>query len=380
MKHAFPRTAALGALAGLLLSLAAACPALAETFTFIPQVSVRETYDSNVNLNGKSDMETAVSGGVRVEANKERFSGYVQAQATGLKYLRLNEYDRIDQNYSAGLEFNATEKVTFNLSGGLAADSAFSSSLANTGEFATRRAQRLQYSVSPSVTLGLGEVDSLTLFYGFSKTDYDVKDYTDSLSHSLGATWSHRLNERTQLLLRLVGTDTETDTARYESGSLMAGFEYMLAETLSARVLAGGSMMHVKPETGDGRNSTNYSADASLTWRQERLTTTGGFLRDMTLSMGGEDVVRDKLYLNFSYALTERLQGILGGNVVASRSNTSATKTQDSLWYEFSPALRYRLMEKAYLGVSYAFGAQRDEINDSYRSRNQVSMDFQISF
>lgn len=68
MHTARTRTTGLAVLAGLLLSLAAACPALAETFTFIPQVSVRETYDSNVNLNGHSDMETAVSGGLRVEA------------------------------------------------------------------------------------------------------------------------------------------------------------------------------------------------------------------------------------------------------------------------------------------------------------------------
>ena len=215
--------------------LAVCAPAWAwEVVKVMPTLSVRETYDSNVNLMGKGDLEHSVTPGVRVDVKQERVNGFVEAKAAAVKYTRLNSFDRIDQNYQAGLEVNATEKITVNLKGGVVADHAFSSALSDTGEQAPRRASRQVYSVQPSVTVQVGETNSLTLFHAFAKTVYDTKDYTDSVSNTLGGLWGHRLSERTQLLLQLSGALVTTPSATQNSVSAMGGFEYALAETVKA--------------------------------------------------------------------------------------------------------------------------------------------------
>lgn len=361
--------------------LCAPAPARAwEVVKVMPTVSVRETYDSNVNLMGKGDLEHTVTPGVRVDLKQERVNGFVEAKAAAVKYTRLSAFDRVDQNYQAGLEINATEKVTVNLKGGVVADHAFASALSDTGEQAPRRASRQVYTVQPSVTVQVGETGSVTLFHSFAKTVYDTRDYTDSVSNALGGLWGHRLNERTQLLLQLSAGLTTTPDTTQNSLSAMGGFEYALAETLKARVLAGASSLRSKTEGADVRTATNYAADTSLEWRRERLSTKFGYSRDMTLGITGVDLIRDRLSLNLGLSATERLHLQLFTSVVLSENTSSTQVQQKSRWYEISPRARYMLGENTSLTLGYAYGASEDRLKDEIKTRNQVYLDFNIAF
>jgi len=343
-------------------------------------MSVRATYDSNVNFMGKGDFETSAMPGVRVDVQQERMRGWVVAKGTAYKYLRLNDFDRIDQNYEAGIEVNATERITANLKGGLVADHAFGSALDETGEQAPRRSSRQVYSVKPSLTFNLGETDSLTLFHAFSKTVYDTRDYTDSQSNTLGGLWGHRLNERTQLLLQLAGSMASTPSASQDSVSCMGGFEYALAETLKARVLGGVSSLRSKVDGQESSESSSYAADTSLEWQLEKLTTKVGYSRDMTLGITGDDLVRDKLTLNLALRTTERLRLLLGGNMVLSENTSSSQTAQKNRWTEISPGASYQVGENSSMTLGYAYGASEDRLKDETKTRNRVYLDFSIAF
>lgn len=380
-KHAGLRGLATGLAACALAVLALTGTSLAwETVKVMPTVSVRETYDSNVNLMGKGDFETSATPGVRVDLTQERLRSWVVAKGTAYKFARLKDFDRIDQNYEAGLEVNATEKITANLKGGVVADHAFTSALNETGELAPRRASRQVYSVQPSITMSVGETNSLTLFHSFTKTDYDTKDYTDSVSNTLGGLLGHRLNERTQLLLQLSGTLTTTPSARQNSVSGMGGFEYALAETVKARILGGGSSMNSKTDGTDSRKASSYAADTSLEWQLEKLSTKAGYTRDITLGITGDDLVRDKLSLNLALNSTERLQLLLGGNLLLSENTSSSQTRQKNRWYEVSPAARYRVGEHSALTLGYSYGASEDKLKDESKTRNRIFLDFNITF
>lgn len=368
------------ALAVLVLLCAQARPVLAaDTYTFTPQVSARETYDSNVNFSGHGDTEHSVAGNLRLDMQKERVGGWIQARGTAYKYSRLNEFDRVDQNYTAGIQVNATEKITVDIQGGVTADHAFSNSLAETGEVARTAAHQV-YSLRPSVTLLLDEVNSLTLFYAFGKSVYDSTEYTNYQSHTLGALWGYRLNERTQLLLQLSNTRMESKSAEFNNISAMAGFEYSLAETLKARVLVGASTLKTEYEVGIKRSSNDYSVESSLDWRLEKLNTSAGYSRDMTLGITGDDLVRDRFFLNFYYTLTERFTAILQNNLVLSQGNSSSQSGQDNRWMEIRPSLRYYLAEKAYLEAGYTYAATKDMQLDLLRTRNKAYLEFSASF
>ncbi|MDP3427019.1 MAG: hypothetical protein Q8S17_06545 [Humidesulfovibrio sp.] len=378
--------AALGlGMAGLALVglgvLARAGGALAwETVKVMPTISVRETYDSNVNLMGKGDFESSATPGVRVDLEKERMRGWVVAKGTAYKYLRLSDFDRIDQNYEVGIEVNATERVSANLKGGLVADHAFGSALDETGEQAPRRASRQVYSIKPSLTLALDEANSLTFFHAFTKTEYDTRDYTDSTSNTLGGLWGHRLNERTQLLLQLSGSKATTPSASQDSVSGMGGFEYALAETLKARVLGGASSLRSKADGQESRQASTYAAETSLEWQLEKLTTKAAYSRDMTLGITGDDLVRDKLSLNLALRATERLRLLLGGNMVLSKNTSSAQSAQKNRWTEISPGASYQLGENSSMTLGYAYGSSEDRLTDETKTRNRVYLDFSIAF
>ncbi|MBU1041655.1 MAG: hypothetical protein KKF77_11210 [Proteobacteria bacterium] len=380
-----PRTPLALVLAGLVLAglgvLARPGGALAwETVKVMPTISVRETYDSNVNFMGKGDFESSATPGVRVDVKQERMRGWVVAKGTAYKYLRLNDFDRIDQNYEAGIEVNATEKITANLKGGIIADHAFGSALDETGEQAPRRSSRQVYSIKPSLTLTLDETNSLTLFHAFTKTEYDTKDYTDSMSNTLGGLWGHRLNERTQLLLQLSGSMASTPSATQDSVSGMAGFEYALAETVKARVLGGASSLRSKVDGQESRKATSYAADTSLEWRLEKLTTTAAYSRDMTLGITGDDLVRDRLSLNLALRTTERLRLLLNGNMVLSENTSSAQSAQKNRWTEISPGASYQVGENSSMTLGYAYGSSEDRLKDETKTRNRVYLDFSIAF
>lgn len=363
-----------------LLAFFMACPALAaETVTFIPYISARETYDSNVNFNRSGDFEHSVSPALRVNVQKERAAGWVQAKGTGFKYSRLSKYDRIDQNYDGAFQANATEKLTVDIKGGVVADHAFSSSLSDTGEI-TRTASHQVYSIQPSITYALTENNSLSLFYAFSKTVYDTQDYTDSMSNTLGALWGYRLNERLQLLLQLADTRMSTDYATYNNYALMGGFEYALAETLKARVLAGASTLRSHADTGISRSSNGYSAESALTWQLEKMTSTLSFTHDVTLGSTGEDLTRDKLSLYLGYDLTERLQSFLSAGMVTTKSASADQAAQNNRWMELSPGLKYKLGEKSVLTLGYALSSSKDILREELKTRSRGYLDLAFTF
>jgi len=375
-KHRLRRVALLAAL----LAFFTACSALAaETVTFTPYISARETYDSNVNFNRSGDFEHSVTPALRVDVQKERAAGWVQAKAAGFKYSRLNKYDRIDQNYDGAFQANATEKLTVDIKGGIVADHAFSSSLSDTGEI-TRTASHQVYSVQPSITYALTENNSLSLFYAFSKTVYDTQDYTDSMTNTLGALWGYRMDERLQLLLQLADTRMSTDFATYNNYFLRGGFEYALAETLKARVLAGASTLRTHADTGISRSSNGYSAESALTWQLERMTSTLSFTHDVTLSTNGEDLTRDKLSLYLGYNWTERLQSFFSAGMVTTKSASSEQASQNNRWMEFSPGLKYKLGEKSALTLGYALSSSKNILEDELKTRSRGYLDLALTF
>jgi hypothetical protein len=350
-----------------------------ETYKVTPSISASETYDSNVNFLGKGDFEHSVTPGVRVDMQKQRMAAWAQAKAAGFKYSKLSKYDRVDQNYEAGVQVNATETLGFEVKGGVVADHAYTYALAETGQLAST-ASHQQYTFQPSMNLALTENTMLTLLYNFSKAVYDTQDYTDNVSHTVAAVLGYRLNERLQLLTQLADTRMDNDSAKYNSYSLMGGFEYTLLESLKARVLVGGSSTNVSPKTVDKRHYTSYSADSTLDWRFERSYLNAGYSRDVTMSVYGDDRLRHRFSLYGGYSLTERLTAQFGGNIVISKDQSTSSSNQSNRWYEFGPTMEYMLGEKTKLALGYAYGTTKDQESDILRNRNRIFLNFNTSF
>lgn len=376
---------AASALLGIALSLLLcghSVPAFAsDTFKIIPAVTARETYDSNVNMMGKGDMEHRVVPSLKLDLQEERYRGSLTGGGTIYKYTKLNSYDRVDQSYDGLFEVDVTERLKVNFMAGAKVDHTFTETLADTGKIAEMILRRV-YNFQPSVSYNVTERNVATLFSGFSKTTYGSAIYTDSTANTFGGRWAYGFDERTQLIAQLSSTQTEAKTGGQQTVvTSLGGFEYSLTETIKARLLAGSSSMSSTTAAGRTSSSRGMSADSSVQWQGETSSANAAFSRDMTSGLNGEDIVRTKFSLYASRRITERFQTQIYANTVLSKTTASASVAeQTTRWTEFVPSLQYQTTEYSTVSFGYAFGVSKTEETNESKRRSQVFLNFSISF
>lgn len=364
----------------IFLVCAQAVPAFAsDTLKLIPAVSASEKYDSNVYMMGKGDMEHSLVPSLKLDLQEERYRGWLKGSGTIYKYTKLNEFDRADQSYDAFFEVNATERVVASFNAGQKIDHTFNSALENTGQVA-EMVTRHYTTFQPSLSYGVTENNTATIFGMLGKTKYGAKTYTDSTSTALGARWGYNIDERTQAIVQISNTKTSQETAEQTVLSTMGGFEYGVTELIKARVLVGSSSLHSTTSSGKSSSSRGFSTDSSVQWFGEKSQITAGFLRDMTSGLNGEDIVRTRFSFNSSYSFTERMKMLANANTVLSKTSGESTTEQTTRWIEVSPSLQYQTGEYSTVSLGYAFGTQSVKETDVSKRRSQVFLNFAISF
>jgi len=366
-----------------LLLCAVGSNALADdTVKITPAVSAREMYDSNVYMMGKGDMEHSLVPSLKIETDQERVRGYVSGQASIYEYSSLSKFDRVDQKYDAFLETNATERVQASLSAGVVVDHTFNSALENTGQLAQLTLRNV-YGVQPSITFDVTERNTATLFGGYTQTRYGSKLYSDNNTTSYGGRWGYQLTERTQAIAQVTETKIGLASSAHQSVlSTLGGFEYKLTELLKLRLLGGMSSMQSTNSLGQDNSRNGFSADTSVEWRvDETSSVSASFNRDMTSGLNGEDIERNRYSIFAAKRIAEKLQVLLNGNMVLSKiSAGSSGSSSSSRWTEISPQVQYQVTEHGILALGYGYGAQKDDENGGTKERNQVFLNFSISF
>ncbi|HWR04524.1 MAG TPA: hypothetical protein VN419_10945 [Humidesulfovibrio sp.] len=370
-----------GAVAGLLLCGAGSVAFAEDTLKITPAVSAREMYDSNVYMMGKGDLEHSLAPSLKVELEQERVRGYVSGLATLYRYSSLSAYDRMDQKYDAFVEMNATERVRVSVTAEAVVDHTFSSTLENTGQIAQLTLREV-YGAQPSITFDVTERNTATLFGGYTQTRYGSTIYADSNTTNYGGRWGYQFTERTQAIAQVSQTRIEQSSAHQSVLSTLGGFEYKLTELLKLRLLGGMSSMQSTNAQGQDSSRNGFSADTGVEWRvDETSSVSASYNRDMTSGLNGEDIVRNRYSIFGAKRITEKLQLMLNGNMVMSKISAGSTGTTSTTrWMEISPQAQYQVFEHGTLALGYGYGAQKVEETGVTKERNQVFLNFSISF
>ena len=370
-----------GAVACLLLCGAGSIALADDTLKITPAVSAREMYDSNVYMMGKGDLEHSLVPSLKISLDEERVRGYISGLASLYTYSSLSEYDRMDQKYDAFVEMNATERVRASVSAGATIDHTFSSTLEDTGQIAQLTLREV-YSAQPSLTIDVTERNTATLFGGYTQTRYGSTLYSDSNTTNFGGRWGYQFTERTQAIAQLSHTRIEQSSAHQSVLSSLAGFEYKLTELLKLRLLGGMSSMRSTNSSGQDSSRNGFSADTAVEWRiDETSSVSASYNRDMTSGLNGEDIVRNRYSIFGAKRLTEKLQVLLNGNLVHSKISAGNSGTASTTrWMEISPQVQYQTSEHSALALGYGYGAQKVEETGVTKERNQVFLNFSISF
>jgi hypothetical protein len=357
----------------------------AQRYLLTPSITLQETYDDNVFFVEDDDFEHYIGPGLRYEIQTEKSSLALQANLHIYKYNSYDEFDRVNQSYLLAGSHGLSETITLNLEGGFRRDRSFDVEL---DEFAllTEADDRNIYTIAPGLVYQLTPRNEVSAGYRFEAMDYDKnRNGDDNILHELTLGWARLLSERTRLQLTGVGSQHTYESPPgdrvNQEAALFAGIQYLLSETVTARLNAGIGRARLEDKaTDDTDRVTRFLANAELFRKLERWTLSGSYQRDITPDLDGESVTRDRLRARVGYALSERLTGIVDASYVHAESNNLIGQDRERDLYRISPRLRYLVGENSQLELGYTYSHLENRVTDVSEDRNRVYLSFNYGY
>ena len=385
-------------------------PVRAAEYVITPSVKVRETYDDNVYFRNVDDFEHLISPALKLDVRTDRARWQATCAWDITEYQDHDELDSVDQTYRLSATVSPSTLLQLNISGHYVDDYTFDSTLEESGILA-ERSRRSSSTVQPGAAFILDHRNTLEFSCEFNKTRYELESYPDYVVHGLNLMWFHDLtNERTRIIYMLSGNKTvfEGNEDYYFEGDdgnfaqkkadvrqrtyrVLAGMDHQLTETLRVSVKAGAhytesefpSFQRVEYDVESGINKqyyiydiekksdTGFILDGALTWHLELITLSASVNRDVTPSIYGENITRDRVSAALKYRLSEKLRCSLNTAYLHSETE-SFTQEQEYQTYWIRPALIYRFTENINLELGYAYTRTKNEITDQSEDRNRI--------
>jgi hypothetical protein len=378
-------------------------PVRAAEYVITPSVKVRETYDDNVYFRNVDDFKHLISPALKLDGRTDRARWQATCAWDITEYQYHDELDSVDQTYRLSATVSPSTLLQLNISGHYVDDYTFASTLEESGLLA-ERSRRSSATMQPGAVFILDSRNTLEFSYEFNRSWYELESYPGYVVHGLNLMWFHNLtNERTRIIYMLSGNKTDFEgnkdyyfeeddgnsaqkkaDVRQRTYRILAGMDHQLTETLRVSVKAGAHYTESefpsfqKMALGtfipvydiEKKSDTGFILDGALTWHLELITLSASINRDVTPSIYGENITRDRVSAALRYRLSEKLRCSL--NTAYYHSETeSFTQKQEYQTYSIRPALIYRFTEDINLELSYAYTRTKNEITDQSEDQNR---------
>ena len=383
----------------------------------IPQISIKETYNDNINFSvreEKDDMIFSIMPLLRWDYQTERSRTTANAEVDIIRHSKEHDLDEINQKYSLGYDFKATELFGLNLNGSLIKDTTLDTEMEETGlvlkRMVLKRSDRDFYNLSPGVTWYLTETTWLSLTFGYTNVEYEDPDYSDrniydgtlELVHTLseeGATVSAQggyahddYDERSyNVFIHNVGHYRLHTTSNVDNYRVHLGLTYPFTQKL--KLTAWGGARYTKSEYDERWEPVSWwlipekKTESDRNWgglgylALTRAFTDGSvsvsISRDIMPSGRGETIERDRATMDIDYRFTEFITGRFNGSLSRSRSESEYRDTDEEL-YRLRPSLSWRIMEHALVELSYQYSKIEYKKTDMDAERNIIFLHFRI--
>lgn len=340
-------------LPGVLLALLLQ-PALATEYSL--EYGLEASYEYNDNINLRPDVEIDVTGGrlkipVTLRSRSERLDASMVGDVS-ISEFNESAYDSDDYNVLGQVTYQL-ERGEVSGNAGYRQDSTVNSEFLDTGVVGLGATRRKSASASGSGFQMFTEKNGISGGVDYSNVEYGSERYQNYDYVSGNAGWIHQWSELTTLRLQAFGgryeNKSQTKISSNSTG-IQAGFDYQLAEQLSASLLAGWVKLKTDysanlPVALDNDDSDGLVATGSLKYVQERYELQANIKSQPSPSGNGYMLYTHQLDLNWRYRLTERSRfavSLIGGRneSVDSRINNDRdyARCRLRLDYRFSPA------------------------------------------
>lgn len=366
-----------GGLAGTALLLCAPlCPA-AEWFVE-PLLRVATTYNDNFRLTSASEQE-AYLGVVDLRAAIGRRTETSEFTLTPqASFLRFNDgtLDTEDQSLKLA-SYLETERSRFALDGAFVRDTSLTGDpdepfgdgeLIGSG-VVQRRVRRETLNLKPSWTYAITERDDVTLGFEHTDVSYDQGNQLGLVDYdynTVSVAGVHALSEVDRVSATAIASRFEAGQVRASSTDygVLIGYERDFTETLTASAAAGLRQTRVRSaSTGVPSKSddTGLLVNLGLSKRLERGTLDLTYNRSISPTGTGSVVERDALSANITHRFTQRLTGVLSGDLLWDDDTSGQNSSLQRQLSRLRARLQWRWTRELSLVGAYRYTRQERE-------------------
>ena len=369
----------------LLFLLAPFGAAFAADVTLTPSLSLRGEYNDNIDFsrtNKQDDYIGTTSPGLTFGYATDRLNFGARAVVDVVRYMDQTNQDNERQNYGLDASYRMFERLSIKANGSYVKDTTLDTELLETG-LVERRSDRESYGGGGGLSYQISEVTDIGLDYTYTKTDYDLSDYTDSDGHSVSLPFNYSFNNRLDVLtLRPYYRNTDSDEDKIDNYGFSLGLVHKFTETFTGSAEAGVRYTETEEKpSGRSDNDWGWTADASLDKSWQTASASLGYSRDLYYTAEGELVEVDRFSLSTSKMLTSRFSIRLAGSLYFTES-TGISRNRDTRYYTVAPSLNYMITENHSLALGYSYSNEHDKMltNDQDRDRNMVWLTLNFNF
>jgi len=370
----------------------------------IPQISIKETYNDNINFSTteeKNDLILTVTPILRWNSQTERTGITANAEMDVIRYGKEHNLDEVNQKYSLGYDFRATELLGLNLNGSLIKDTTLDTEMEETG-LVLKRTKRHFYHIKPGLSWYMGEKTRLNLTCAYTRAEYEASGYSDYDIYDGTLELVHTLSEEGATVFAQGGyTHSDYETSNVDNYRLYLGLSYPFTQKLKLTAWAGARYTESEYEVTEYVYSywsdlywpprlidvyrRKTESDKNVGWitylALTRAFTHGSgsvsINRDINSSGLGETIERDSATLNIDYRFTQFITGRFNGSLSRSRSESEYNDIDQEL-YHLRPSLSWQIAERVLAELSYQYSKIEYKKTDTHADRNIIFLRFRI--
>lgn len=368
----------------ILSCLLAATGAQAAESMLIPEISIKQTYNDNINFSTteeKNDLILTVTPILRWNSQTERTGITANAEIDVIRYSKENDLDEINQKYSLGFNFRATELTSLNLNSSLIKDTTLDTEMEQT-DLVLKRTKRDFYNIEPGLSWYMGEKTRLNLTCAYTKAEYEASGYSDYDIYDGTMELVHTLSEEGATVSAQGGyKHSDYENSDVDNYSLHLGLSYPFTQKLKLTAWAGARYTKSEYEV------TEWETESDRNWGGlGYLAITRAFAdgsvsvaikREIVPSAKGETIERDRATLDIDYRFTQFITGRFNGSLSRSKSESEDRDTDEEL-YHLRPSLRWQIAEHALADLSYQYSKTEYKNNNIHADRNIIFLRFTI--
>lgn len=283
-------------------------------------------------------------------------------------YTDIPELDRDTQNYGVEGSYN-TELFDYSLIFNYHVAPARNTAESDTGDFATN-ADKTTWSLSPTISYRLSEVDSLSLSGNYSESKYSSGNFADTENFSVNLAWQRQWTERYSGSVSISYSKFDSiniaiaQSTTSESFSLNISNQYLLTETWNIFATVGGRYTETQQTLNFGvfnstinTGSEGFLFDIGTRYQGEALTSSLSLGRSLLPSGFGRLNEQTRFSLEMGYKITERLSSGFSASYQTMDSVGGGTQnSRDNI--TLSPFISWKLTPELSLVGSYRYRFQ----------------------